>query len=119
MDTNLYNDNVITFPGPRIENLERTTHEKIEKSILTKDEADYAGYRNLIFSEEAAKDKDLAYELAFKKDTSNDIKNLYHRPKLSLDFELPLEIQDALVKLEIQMNQWDYLIRKISFLRRT
>lgn len=108
-------DNILVFPGARIEQtIGNKGSNKIQNGLTDKeiDEGDFE------FSIIQPNDNDPGYTFAFKNHPSLDIENLYHRPRISLDFTLPVEIQSALKTLEVQFNQWDYLIRKISYYSR-
>lgn len=117
-------NNVIAFPGPRVDF--KTTYpipndiKEVDKfEGLTELERLELQRNDYNFSSEPDKDRDLAYELAFKGNSDIDIKNLYHRPRFAQDFEMAIELQDAFNKLEIQFNQWDYLNRKIAYYKRS
>lgn len=112
---NTENNNILVFPGAKIEH--GLQNEVLSKNLegLTKLEAEEV---SLEFSHETAKEEDLAYNFAFKNKATADIENLYYRPRISFDFTLPTEIQTALKNLEVQFNQCDYLIRKIAYYSR-
>ncbi len=116
-------DNVIVFPGARLEASSSASMQDAQKSSeregLTDLEWEELERQNLIFSDGPDKNQDPAYELAFKKQINFDIANLYHRPRFAQDFDMSEELQTAFHKLEIQFNQWDYLIRKIAYYKRS
>jgi len=121
-NTDAKNDNVIVFPGARFEpsnnNIQNATPNN-DRQGLTDLEWEELEKQNLVFSDGPDKNQDLAYELAFKKQVNFDITNLYYRPRFAKDFDMPGELQSAFQKLEIQFNQWDYLIRKIAYYKRS
>jgi hypothetical protein len=121
---NSENDNVIAFPGARfdanqVSNSIKPNQTGTDREGLTEREWLELEKKDLIFSNDPDKNRDIAYELAFKGNNNFDITNLYHRPRFAQDFELPEELQVAFQKLEIQFNQWDYLIRKIAYYKRS
>ena len=115
-------DNVLVFPGARLDvpnNNIISSGLLNEREGLTDLEWEELEKQNLIFSEGPDKNHDLAYELAFKKEANFDITNLYHRPRFAYDFDMPEDLQIVFQKLETQFNQWDYLIRKIAYYKRS
>lgn len=120
-EENLTN-NVIAFPGARVDrnNTDLSISETLSnRDGLTELEWEELERQNLLFSDGPDKDRDLAYEMAFKKNSNFDITNLYHRPRFAQDFDLSHDLQVAFNKLELQFNQWDYLIRKIAYYKRS
>lgn len=118
---NAKSDNVIVFPGARFDASNNHSNSTMvsERDGLTDLEWEEMERQNLLFSDGPDKNQDPAYELAFKKQANFDIANLYHRPRFAQDFDLPTELQTAFQKLEVQFNQWDYLIRKIAYYKRS
>lgn len=122
-NVNVQKDNIIAFPGARIHANSKitssSTEQESEHDGLTERERLELERNELMFSYTPDKNRDIAYELAFKGRPNFDITNLYHRPRFAQDFELPVELQNAFQKLELQFNQWDYLNRKIAYYKRS